>query len=517
MSYLVFARKWRPQSFEEVLAQDHVTVTLRNAIDSGRVGHAYLFTGPRGVGKTTTARILAKALNCEKGPTSRPCQECESCRRIASGSDMDVLEIDGASNRGIDEVRDLREKARYSPAAGRSKIYIIDEVHMLTREAFNALLKILEEPPDFVVFVFATTEPRKVPATIISRCQRFDFRRIPSPVMSEYLIREAAREGITIDKDAVAMVCRASGGSLRDALSIMDQLVSFAGGDITRESAESLLRVVESDLLACLASAILSGRAPEALDAVGEALDRGYSIEELCDAFIEYLRNLMLLSAGSGSGLDDLPDREMETMRSIAGSVSDTVILNVLRIVSAAASEAKTASLPRVALESAVMAATRMSSAIGLAQLPPVELERKGPPAAPSIRARPERREPAPRDARSAPSAGEEPPDRRKPSGEEQAVEAAVHTAPASSESSTSSGDRPPRTRRPGRAVRAKPDGEDGAGGIEGAEPEGGGGCGDADSRARQGPSEEEREATRKLLDLFDAMSYDDSNDRRRQ
>ncbi len=516
MSYLVFARKWRPQSFEEVLAQDHVTVTLKNAIDSGRVGHAYLFTGPRGVGKTTTARILAKALNCERGPTSRPCQECESCRRIASGSDIDVLEIDGASNRGIDEVRDLREKARYSPAAGRSKIYIIDEVHMLTREAFNALLKILEEPPDFVVFVFATTEPRKVPATIISRCQRFDFRRIPSPVMSEYLVREAAREGITIDRDAVAMVCRASGGSLRDALSIMDQLVSFAGSDITRESAESLLRVVESDILACLASAILSGRAPEALDAVGEALDRGYSVEELCEAFMEYLRNLMLLSAGSGSGLDDLPDREMETMRAIAGSVSDTAVLNVLRIVSAAASEARSASLPRVALESAVMAASRMSSAIGLSQLPPVELERKGSAAVTPVRSRPAPAASEPRDSDSNGSAGEEPPEPALQPGDEPEVETPP-SAPAVSGTSPGAGDRPHRARRTGRAAKTKPDGGGGAGETAAVEPEDGVASEDAGSRARQGPSEEEREATRKLLDLFDAVSYDDSNDRRRQ
>lgn len=511
MSYLVFARKWRPQSFEEVLAQDHVTVTLRNAIDSGRVGHAYLFTGPRGVGKTTTARILAKALNCERGPTSKPCQECESCRRIASGSDMDVLEIDGASNRGIDEVRDLREKARYSPAAGRSKIYIIDEVHMLTREAFNALLKILEEPPDFVVFVFATTEPRKVPATIISRCQRFDFRRIPSPVMSEYLVREAAREGIVIDRDAVAMVCRASGGSLRDALSIMDQLVSFAGNDITRESAESLLRVVESDLLACLASAILSGRAPEALNAVGEALDRGYSIEELCEAFIEYLRNLMLLSAGSGSGVDDLPDREMETMRSIAGSVSDIAVLNVLRIVSAAAFEARSASLPRVVLESAVMAASRMSSAVGLVQLPPVELERKAAPAASAVPARPATPEPAFPGAGAPRSAAGEPRERPQPHREEQSAEAFVPGGSETSETSPEAGGGPAGARRRGRAARTRPHGQGGSGETAG------GGRGDAGSLAGPGPSEEEREATRRLLDLFDAASYDESNDRRRQ
>ena len=215
MSYLVFARKWRPQSFEEVLSQDHVTITLKNAIDTDRIGHAYLLTGPRGVGKTTTARILAKALNCEKGPTSTPCQTCDSCRSITSGNHMDVREIDGASNRGIDQIRDLREKARYATASGKYKIYIIDEVHMLTKEAFNALLKILEEPPESVIFIFATTQPRKLPDTILSRCQRFDFRRIPVSFMSKDLTMEAASEGITLDNTALSLVCRASGGSLR--------------------------------------------------------------------------------------------------------------------------------------------------------------------------------------------------------------------------------------------------------------------------------------------------------------
>ncbi|HUW43258.1 MAG TPA: DNA polymerase III subunit gamma/tau [Thermoplasmata archaeon] len=370
MSYLVFARKWRPQSFEDVLAQDHVTVTLRNAIKSGRIGHAYLFTGSRGVGKTTTARILAKALNCDNGPSPTPCQTCDACIRITMGNHLDVLEIDGASNRGIDEIRDLREKARYAAAEGRYKIYIIDEVHMLTKEAFNALLKILEEPPDMVIFIFATTEPRKVPATILSRCQRFDFRRIPAAVMSAYLSREAGSEGISIDSQALGLICRSSGGSMRDALSVMDQMVSYAGNDIKGEEIRGLLGLVESDLLANLAIAILSGRSGEALDCVERAFARGYSIEEMMDAFISFLRNLLMVTTGASLALQDVSDSEMELLGKAARNVPDIAVLNVLRIITGAGYQARNSSLPRVIFESAVLTASKLSMAFDVADLP---------------------------------------------------------------------------------------------------------------------------------------------------
>jgi DNA polymerase-3 subunit gamma/tau len=477
MSYLVFARKWRPQGFDEVLAQEHVTVTLRNAIDSGRTGHAYLFTGPRGVGKTTTARILAKALNCEKGPTSSPCLVCDSCRRIAAGSDLDVLEIDGASNRGIDEVRDLREKARYSPACGRWKIYIIDEVHMLTREAFNALLKILEEPPDLVAFVLATTEPRKVPPTIISRCQRFDFRRIPTKAMSAYLAREAAAEGIEIDPEAVLLVCRASSGSMRDALSIMDQLVSFSGGRISRECAESLLRVVEEDLLASLCTEMFSGKAADALNRIGEALSKGYSVEELCEALMQYLRNLMLVAAGSSAGLEDFPDSEMEALRSIAGFVDDLAVLNVLRLVSAASSEVRTSSLPRVVLESAVLAATELSSAIGIAELPPAQ--RRPSAAGPARPGAPARSAQVP----NAPARSAQVPNAMAPGA----------PTPASASLETPFGEAP--VESPGAAAAEQPP-------LPSPPAE---------------PDASEKEITRDLLDLFDAVSYKNNSDGRRE
>ncbi len=372
MGYLVFARKWRPQSFDEVLSQAHVTVTLKNAISSGRIGHSFLMTGPRGVGKTTTARILAKALNCEKGSTPEPCQTCESCKRITNGSHIDVMEIDGASNRGINEIRDLREKAMYATALGKYKIYIIDEVHMLTKEAFNALLKILEEPPDSVIFIFATTEPRKVPDTILSRCQRFDFRRIPVSDMTEYLLKEAASEGITLDQRAVSLVCRASGGSMRDALSLMDQLVSFAGKDIKGDEVSELLGLVETNILAELSYLMLAGKTAESVDCVSTALARGYSIEELIDALSVFLRNLLLVASGAKKGLDDISETEMEFLQKIGKSVSDIAVLNILRIITGASAGIRNSNLPRVTFESAVITASKMSVALKLDDLPEV-------------------------------------------------------------------------------------------------------------------------------------------------
>lgn len=242
MSYLVIARKWRPQTFDEVVGQEHVTTTLKNSIQIGRIGHAYLFTGIRGVGKTTAARILAKALNCIRGPTPEPCNECPSCVEITQGISLDVREIDGASNRGIDNVRDLREGAAFAPARDRFKVYIIDEVHMLTQEAFNALLKTLEEPPAHVVFILATTEVHKVPATIASRCQVFEFRRIPIHLLVERLALIAQKEGFQVSEDALRMIAREAEGSLRDASSFLDQVASFADGRVDVEQVREVLR-----------------------------------------------------------------------------------------------------------------------------------------------------------------------------------------------------------------------------------------------------------------------------------
>ncbi len=249
MSYIVFARKWRPRDFDEVIGQEHVTVTLKNAISLGRIAHAYLFAGPRGVGKTTVARIFAKALNCEKGPTVKPCNVCASCKEVVSGNSIDVLEIDGASNRGIDEVRSLRENIRFSPIGSKFKVYIIDEVHQITSDAFNALLKTLEEPPPHVKFIFATTQPHKVPGTILSRCQRFDFKRITLDLIISKLKNIVSEEKIKIEEEVLFTIARAADGSMRDAEVLLDQLNCATEGKIKIKDASEMLGVIEQDML----------------------------------------------------------------------------------------------------------------------------------------------------------------------------------------------------------------------------------------------------------------------------
>src|SRR6516164_1414805 len=264
--YTVLARRYRPQGFVDLVGQEPVAQALTNALQSGRVAHAYLFTGARGVGKTSTARILAKCLNCEKGPTATPCNVCESCRSIAAGDDVDVLEIDGASNRGIDEVREIRQNVQYRPAKSRFKIYIIDEVHMLTPPAFNALLKTLEEPPQHVKFIFATTDAQKIPVTILSRCQRFDFAGIGTQRIVERLRQIVSREKMQADDEALELVARRAGGSMRDAQSLLDQLLSFGGDKLNADEVHRLLGTASDERVLALAAAVLEHDAKRALD-----------------------------------------------------------------------------------------------------------------------------------------------------------------------------------------------------------------------------------------------------------
>src|ERR1043166_334525 len=270
MSYIVTARKWRPMVFEDVVGQSHVTTTLRNAIGTDRLSHSYIFSGPRGVGKTTTARILAKAINCLHPKDQNPDNECELCREITENRSVNVFEIDGASNRGVDEIRNLREAVRYGPANGRYKVYIIDEVHMLTKEAFNALLKTLEEPPSYIIFIFATTEIHKVPLTILSRCQRFDFRRIATEEIMGRLRFIAGQEKITIGEDALFIIAKRSDGSMRDAQSIFDQIVSFCGDTIDTAEMVRMLNVVDEEIYFRTTDAVRSKDAPGALALIEE-------------------------------------------------------------------------------------------------------------------------------------------------------------------------------------------------------------------------------------------------------
>lgn len=309
MTYISLYRKWRPQTFSEIIGQDHITRTLQNAIQMGRIGHAYLFSGPRGTGKTTVAKLLAKALNCVNGPIPEPCDQCENCRQIREGVSLDVAEIDGASNRGIDEIRDLREKVRFVPSQGRYKVYIIDEVHMLTTEAFNALLKTLEEPPQHVIFIFATTEPHKVPATIISRCQSFEFHRIALPDLLERLEQVSQAEGLKASTAALNLIARNAQGGLRDALSILDQCIAYAGNEITVEDVKELLGVVEFELLAKYTEAIQKGNLVEALTIIDEVLSLGKDLTQFCSALLDYWRNLMIYQA-TGQGVAEYTESE---------------------------------------------------------------------------------------------------------------------------------------------------------------------------------------------------------------
>ena len=310
MSYVSFSLKYRPQRFEDVIGQEHVSRTLMNAVRAGRIAHAYLFSGPRGTGKTSSARVLAKALNCEHGPTPEPCGVCEFCRAVQEGRALDVIEIDAASNRGIDEIRDLREKVKYSPAEARAKVYILDEVHMLTSEAFNALLKTLEEPPAHSFFVLATTELHKVPATILSRCQRFDFRQIPVGKIAAALAQIAEREGITAEPAALESIARAADGAMRDAESIFDQVVAFTEGDVTLAVVDSVLGVTDSETLAQITDAIVAGDVAASFDLVDQIMGAGKDVGQLLSDLTIYLRDLMRIVLGSQPSAWRLPGPE---------------------------------------------------------------------------------------------------------------------------------------------------------------------------------------------------------------
>ena len=323
MSYLVFARKYRPQTFADILGQGPIVTTLTNTVRQRRIGHAYLFTGPRGTGKTSTARIFAKSLNCVQGSTPTPCLNCPQCQEIAQGRSLDVLEIDGASNRGIDQIRALREHSKFAPAAGTFKIYIIDEVHQITSEGFNALLKILEEPPSHVIFILATTASHKVPATILSRCQRYDFKRLPLEVIIAKLKGIAHEEKLKLDDEAAVGIAKAASGSLRDAESILDQAAAFTGGAIRREDIETLLGSIDEEVFEAAVTAIQKRDPVKLLELIAEATEAGTDLVQWVFEFLSYLRNLLAAKVGAGSlGFEDMGKESIERLQGLAKEIS---------------------------------------------------------------------------------------------------------------------------------------------------------------------------------------------------
>jgi DNA polymerase III subunit gamma/tau len=419
VSYTVLALKYRPRTFDEVVGQSTVTRTLKNAIEQDRIGHAFLLSGARGVGKTTTARILAKALNCSRseGPTATPCLECDSCREIAEGHSLDVQEIDGASNNSVDQVRELRESARYNPARDRFKIWIIDEVHMLSVGAFNALLKTLEEPPPRVKFIFATTEYHKIPETILSRCQQYDFRMIPAKDLHAHLREVATREGIEVSDMALAQVTRAAEGSARDALSLLDQVLAFTGEKVKDEEVAGLLGLVDRELLHRASGAIVEGSSLAVLELVESLADYGADYRNFARELLLHLREVLLVKLAPDDSplLGAMLPEERERLRHRAAELSEEDLLRSIDLLTRAEADLRGAPDARVALEIALLKLVQMRRLLPFAELVArVERLAGGAPALPSLASadrRPARSSaPPPRPVASRPAPAPPPP-----------------------------------------------------------------------------------------------------------
>ncbi|MBX3027233.1 DNA polymerase III subunit gamma/tau [bacterium] len=404
MTYLVSARRWRPQTFEDLVGQEHVARTLSNAIRAGRVAHAFLFTGVRGVGKTTAARVLAKALNCERGPTPTPCNECANCREITAGSAVDVLEIDGASNTGVDDVREIIENVRYQAAKSRFKIYIIDEVHMLSNSAFNALLKTLEEPPPHVKFIFATTDPHKLPATVQSRCQRYDFRRIPLRQVVARLRQIVDADGVAISDRALFTLAREGEGSMRDAQSLLDQVL--AGADVADAAVLDVLGLADRAVIAALADAVIDRDPARVLAPLDDAYKRGCDLRRFTRDLLEHFRNLAVAKVSNGAVLPDMADDELAALRAQAARAAAVDCDRAFHVLLAADEEVARTPYPKLVLEMALLKLATLPALLPieevLQRLADLEARLRGGSGAP---ARAATSAPAPRPAAAAPAA----------------------------------------------------------------------------------------------------------------
>ncbi len=370
MTYRVMALRWRPQSFDEVIGQDHVTKTLQNAISSKRIGHAYLFSGPRGVGKTTVARILAKALNCQEGPTPTPCNKCTLCQEITEDRSMDVLEIDGASNTHLEDIKKILESVKYAPTHARHKVYIIDEVHMLSKHAFNALLKTLEEPPSHVVFIFATTEPWKIPLTIHSRCQRFDFRRISSKQIADRLAHIAGQEKIQVDDGALALIAKKAEGSMRDSQSLLDQVLSSGDQKITEKLISEVLGLATRDLFFQLTDSVRAGNSKKALDLVATVEEQGWDLEDFADGLLDHLRYLLLVKIDPQTPeLVGLSQDDQKRYKEQGAGIEEEDLLRMTALVSETVNDLKYSRRPRFLLEMLVVKLAKMETTVQLKEL----------------------------------------------------------------------------------------------------------------------------------------------------
>ena len=369
MTYIVLARKWRPMQFEDVVGQEHVSRTLMNALEQNRLGHAFIFSGPRGVGKTTTARLLAKAVNCENQPAINPCNQCQTCTSVTGGNNLDVIEIDGASNRGIDEIRNLRENIRFAPAVAKYKIYIIDEVHMLSKDAFNALLKTLEEPPSHAIFIFATTEIHRVPLTILSRCQRYDFKRIPTATITGQLEEIAGQEKINIDKESLLLIARKADGSMRDATSILDQITSFAKEKLTVEAVRESLGIISEELYFEFTDLMQTKNDGQVIFYAQKIMQLGHDLMNFIQGLEEHFRNLLVTKATGGTNLLETSDYYKSLYEKNSAQFSGKDLLHYVDILAQNEQLLKFSENPQLMLELLLLKLTHKPLSVELDEL----------------------------------------------------------------------------------------------------------------------------------------------------